>query len=60
MDVTAVLIALALPPVMLAVVMAMSGYEDLVLPAEPADVPPADAAEAGPEVLGAEALSAGE
>ncbi|MDT9682667.1 hypothetical protein RND61_11390 [Streptomyces sp. TRM76323] len=37
MDVMAVLIALLLPPALLAVVMAMSGYEDLVLPADPAD-----------------------
>ncbi|MFJ8692964.1 hypothetical protein [Streptomyces roseolilacinus] len=37
MDVTAVLIALLLPPAMLAVVMAMAGYEDLILPADPAD-----------------------
>ncbi|GGQ18468.1 hypothetical protein [Streptomyces roseolilacinus] len=37
MDVTAVLIAVLLPPAMLAVVMAMAGYEDLVLPADPTD-----------------------
>ncbi|MFV2121130.1 hypothetical protein ACE14D_22900 [Streptomyces sp. Act-28] len=42
MDVMAVLIVLLLPPAMLAVVMAMAGYEDLILPADPVD-PVADA-----------------
>ncbi|MCP9956552.1 MULTISPECIES: hypothetical protein [Streptomyces] len=55
MDVTAVLVALLLPVVMLAVVMAMAGYEDLVLRAEPAD--PATEAEGRPAVEGGEAPS---
>lgn len=67
MDVTAVLIALLLPPAMLAVVMAMAGYEDLMLPpepaealAEPAGALPADPAAAPAEERGAEVLSTGE
>ncbi|MFE1575895.1 hypothetical protein [Streptomyces fradiae] len=62
MDVTAVLIVLLLPPAMLAVVMGMAGYEDLMLPAEPLD--PCDPVEppaaAGPETAPAAALGAGE